>query len=137
MNLLSKAPYSAYTGVSMIKAIKFVSVPVRDQDAALEFYTAKLDFQILTDQPFDGKQRWIELRIPGSDTKLVLFTPNGHEDRIGTMSNITFLTDDIDRTYEQLHARGVVFDAPPTKRPWGQFAKFQDPDGNLFVLSTK
>ena len=59
----------------MIKAVKFVSIPVRDQEQALAFYTEKLGFQILTDQPFDAKQRWIELRIPGSETKVVLFTP--------------------------------------------------------------
>ena len=121
----------------MIKAVKFVSIPVRDQEQALAFYTEKLGFQILTDQPFDTKQRWIELRIPGSDTKVVLFTPPGHEDRIGTFSNVTFMTDDIDRTHQELTARGVVFTTPPTKQPWGQFAKFQDIDGNQFVLSTK
>ena len=121
----------------MIKAVKFVSIPVRDQEQALAFYTEKLGFQILTDQPFDGNQRWIELRIPGSDTKVVLFTPPGHEDRVGTFSNVTFMTDDIDRTHQELTARGVVFTAPPTKQPWGQFAKFQDVDGNQFVLSTK
>jgi predicted enzyme related to lactoylglutathione lyase len=121
----------------MIKAVKFVSIPVRDQEQALAFYTEKLGFQILTDQPFDTKQRWIELRIPGSETKVVLFTPPGHEDRVGTFSNVTFMTDDIDRTHQELTARGVVLTAPPTKQPWGQFAKFQDPDGNQFVLSTK
>jgi predicted enzyme related to lactoylglutathione lyase len=121
----------------MIRAIKFVSIPVRDQEQALAFYTEKLGFQILTDQPFDAKQRWIELRIPGSETKVVLFTPPGHENRIGTFSNVTFTTDDIDRTHQELTARGVVFTAPPTKQQWGQFAKFQDVDGNQFVLSTK
>ena len=59
----------------MIKAVKLVSIPVRDQDRAVRFYTEKLGFQIFTDQPFDGKQRWIELRIAGSETKVVLFTP--------------------------------------------------------------
>jgi predicted enzyme related to lactoylglutathione lyase len=121
----------------MIKAVKFVSIPVRDQDQAVAFYTEKLGFQILTDQHFNEKQRWIELRIPGSETKVALFTPPGHEDRIGTFSNVTFMTDDIDRTYRELKDRGVEFTAPPTKQPWGQFAKFQDVDGNQFVLSTK
>ena len=46
----------------MIKQIKFVSIPVADQNRALDFYTEKLGFTIITDQPFDGKQRWIELR---------------------------------------------------------------------------
>jgi catechol 2,3-dioxygenase-like lactoylglutathione lyase family enzyme len=134
----SIAPYTEYReGGCMIKAVKFVSIPVRDQEQALAFYTEKLGFRILTDQPFDAKQHWIELRIPGSETSVVLFTPPGHEDRIGTFSNITFLTDDVDRTHRELTARGVVFTAPPAKQPWGQFAKFQDADGNQFVLSTK
>jgi hypothetical protein len=41
----------------MIKAVKFVSIPVRDQDKALEFYTKKLGLKVITDSPFDGKQR--------------------------------------------------------------------------------
>ena len=49
----------------MIKAVKFVSIPVKDQNQALDFYTKKLGFTIMTDQPFDGKQRWIELGING------------------------------------------------------------------------
>src|SRR5436309_14273664 len=63
---------------TMIKGIKFASVPVSDQDRALAFYTEKLGFAVATDQPFTDKQRWIELRIPGAATGLVLFTP---EDR--------------------------------------------------------
>lgn len=121
----------------MIKAVKFVSIPVRDQDQALSFYTEKLGFQILTDQPMGEGQRWIELRIPGSETKVVLFTPPGHENRIGSFSNVTFVADDVDRTYQELKDRGVVFTDPPTKQPWGQFAQFKDVDGNEFVLSTK
>jgi catechol 2,3-dioxygenase-like lactoylglutathione lyase family enzyme len=58
----------------MIKAIKFASIPVRDQDRALNFYTAKLGFAVATDQSFGDGQRWIELRIPGADTRVVLFT---------------------------------------------------------------
>jgi catechol 2,3-dioxygenase-like lactoylglutathione lyase family enzyme len=58
----------------MIKGIKFASIPVTDQDRALEFYTKKLGFRVLTDQPFDDHQRWIELGIAGADTSLVLFT---------------------------------------------------------------
>jgi catechol 2,3-dioxygenase-like lactoylglutathione lyase family enzyme len=59
----------------MIKQIKFVSVPVADQDRALDFYTEKLGFTIITDQPFDDKQRWIELRIPKADTRLCFLPP--------------------------------------------------------------
>ena len=56
----------------MIRGIKFVSIPVKDQDAALSFYTEKLGFRIQTDQPFGPGQRWIELAIPGADSGLAL-----------------------------------------------------------------
>jgi catechol 2,3-dioxygenase-like lactoylglutathione lyase family enzyme len=45
----------------VIKSIKFVGVPVSDQQRALDFYTKTLGFRVITDQPFDDKQRWIEL----------------------------------------------------------------------------
>jgi len=121
----------------MIKAIKFAGVPVRDQDRALAFYTQKLGFAVATDQPFGGGQRWIELRIPGAETRLVLFTPPGHEDRIGTFTSLSFVADDVEKTYTELAARGVEFTAPPKKERWGTSAMFKDPDGNSFVLSSK
>jgi hypothetical protein len=38
---------------------------------------------VVTDSPFDGKQRWIELGMPRAETKLVLFTAEGQEKMIG------------------------------------------------------
>lgn len=119
----------------MITQLKFVGIPTRDQDRALAFYTEKLGFKVATDQPL-GAQRWIELRIGNSATRVVLFTPEGHESRIGTFFNGSFACDDVEGTYRQLSARGVEFEAPPTAQPWGTFAKFRDPDGNTFVLSS-
>jgi len=121
----------------MIKCVKFVSVPVRDQNKALAFYTQKLGFTILTDQPFDGKQRWIELQIPGAETRIVLFTPDGHENRIGGFMPMSFTVDNLEKTYRELVERGVEFTQPPTKEHWGHFALFKDVDGNLFCLATK
>lgn len=120
----------------MIKAVKFVSVPTRDQDRALAFYVEKLGFRVVTDQPF-GEQRWIELRVPGAETGVVLFTPQGHEERIGGFMNMAFVADDVARTYEELSARGVEFVQPPKTEHWGTSAIFKDPDGNTFVLSPK
>lgn len=120
----------------MIRAIKFVSVPVRDQDAALEFWTKRVGFKVATDQPFDGAQRWIELLIPGADTRLVLFTPPGQEDRIGGFQPISFMCDDVFATAKGMESRGVAFSQPPRTEHWGTSAIFKDQDGNEFVLST-
>jgi len=120
----------------MIKQVKFVGIPTRDQDRALAFWTDKMGLRVATDQPMGG-QRWIELSIPGAETGVVLFTPDGHEDRVGTFFNGSFACDDVDYSYRQLSAKRVEFEGPPEKQPWGTFAKFKDPDGNVFVLSSR
>src|SRR5213079_2929620 len=110
----------AYLQHIMIKQIKFVSIPVADQNRALDFYMEKLGFTIITDHPFDEKQRWIELRIPKAETRVVLFTPEGDEKRIGTFMPMSYACDDIDVTYKQLSERGVEFEGKPEKQPWGR-----------------
>jgi len=120
----------------MITHVKFVGIPTRDQARAVEFYTRKLGFEVSTDQPFNEKQRWIELRIANSHTRVVLFTPPGHEKRIGTFFNGSLACDDVEATYRQLSQRGVEFTSEPQKQPWGTCATFKDPDGNEFVLSS-
>ena len=121
----------------MITHVKFVSVPTSDQDRALEFWTAKVGFTLMTDQPFSDEQRWIELQVGSSDTRLVLFTPEGQKDRIGSFFNGALACDDVEATHRQLSGRGVDFDGPPQRQPWGTFATFRDPDGNRFVLSSR
>jgi catechol 2,3-dioxygenase-like lactoylglutathione lyase family enzyme len=120
----------------MIKGVKFVTIPVRDQDRALEFYTKKLGMRVITDSPYDDKQRWIELGIPRAETRVVLFTGSRDEQLIGGMMNITFVADDVEATARELKARGVEFVQDPQKADWGTAAVFKDQDGNVFALST-
>jgi predicted enzyme related to lactoylglutathione lyase len=121
----------------MITHVKFVSIPTRDQDRALAFWTEKVGMKVVTDQPMGPGQRWIELRIGQSETKFVLFTPDGHESRIGTFFNGTLACDNVKRTYDELKARGVEFTGEPKDEPWGTYAAFKDQDGNVFALSSR
>lgn len=123
-------------GEPMIRGIKFVNVPVKNQDDAVKFYTEKLGFRVLTDQPFDGKQRWIEIGIPGADSKLVLFTTDGDKNRIGSHQPVTFWSD-VEATSRLLKSKGVSFVMEPKTEAWGTAAIFKDQDGNQFVLSSK
>jgi catechol 2,3-dioxygenase-like lactoylglutathione lyase family enzyme len=120
----------------MIKCIKFASVPVTNQDRALEFYTRTLGLRVITDAPFSGDQRWIELGFPRAETRLVLFTAPGQEKLIGGFMNISFTADDVEATAREMKAKGVEFVQEPRKADWGTAAIFKDPDGNQFVLST-
>jgi predicted enzyme related to lactoylglutathione lyase len=120
-----------------VKKIKFVSIPVRDQDKALAFWTQKMGLQVTTDQAMGPGQRWIELKVPGGQTGMALFTPEGHESRIGAFTGISFESDDVETEYRELSSRGVEFAQPPKKETWGTSAVFKDNDGNLFVLSSR
>ena len=115
----------------MLKRIKFVTVPVKDQDRALRFYTEKLGLRIFTDQTM-GAMRWIELQVPGSETMIVLSEQTGHAP--GPMPALVFVADNVAGTYEALKAKGVDFAQPPKKERWGESAMFHDSEGNLILF---
>src|SRR5271154_3940728 len=102
-----------FGGSDMIRGVKIVSIPVRNQDLALKFYTEQIGFKVATDQHFGPGQRWIELLIPGSDTNLALFTPPGHEDRVGGFQPVTFWCDDVFATARIFQSRGVELSVEP------------------------
>jgi predicted enzyme related to lactoylglutathione lyase len=122
--------------MQMIKRIKFVGVPVRDQDRALAFWRDKMGFRVVTDQPMGPGMRWIEMGVPGAQTGIALFTPEGHESRIGSFTGLSFGCDDVERTHKELSERGVEFTRPPKKESWGTSAIFLDSEGNTFVLGS-
>ena len=93
--------------------------------------------KVTTDQPFNDKQRWIEVGIPGADTGLALFTPDEHQNRIGQFQSISFWCDDVFATAKALKEKGAVLVQEPKTEDWGTAAIFQDPDGNKFVLSSR
>ena len=120
----------------MITSLKFMSIPVHDQDRALKFYTEKLGFRIATNQEMGPGKRWIELRIGKAETRLVLFTMEGEEGRVGTRMNCSLACDDVEATWRQLSERGVEFEGPPQKQPWGSYAIMKDSEGNRFVVGS-
>ena len=119
----------------MLRRVNYVGIPTRDQDRALTFWTETMGCIITTDR-LVGEKRWIELTIPGAQTGLLLLTPEGHENRVGTFFNGSFGCDDVQYTYEKLIARGVEFLGSPEKRPFPH-VYFKDPDGNTFLLSSR
>ena len=122
----------------MITKVRSVGIYVSDQQRALEFYRDVLGCDVLADAQMGedgGAPRWIEVRLPRDEVNLLLFTPQGQEDRVGTFSNVIFHVDDLQATFGELSAKGVDFPIPPEQAPWGKWwAVFADPDGNQFGL---
>ena len=119
----------------MIRKLNYVGIPTLDQDLALAFWTDIMGFIIATDRPVEDR-RWIELTIPGAQTGLLLFTPTGHEDRVGTFFNGSFGCENVNHEYDRLRAKGVKFLGPPVSKPFPH-VYFQDLDGNTFFLSSR
>lgn len=122
----------------MISSIHSTTVLVSDQEKALDFYTNTLGFEKGIDTQMGPEMRYLTVVPPGATTMLVL----GHESwgsmGAGKQTGISFVTPDIDQTYETLSARGVTFKGPPEMMPWGQKATwFSDPDGNEFFISNE
>jgi catechol 2,3-dioxygenase-like lactoylglutathione lyase family enzyme len=110
------------------RAIKFATIPVRDQDVSLKFSSEALGLKVDTDQPFTEKQRWIELLVPGAQTGLALFTPQ--------FQSVAFCRDDVFATAKVLKSKAVTFVKEPKTESWGTSSVFRDPDGNMFALSS-
>ena len=110
-----------------------VSVPVSDQEQAKGFYVDTLGFDVLVDNSWREGMRWIEVAPEGSATSLMLVSWSGSLPP-SLYRVIVVATDDIRLIHEELVAKGVLFELPPTELSNGTQAMFRDPDGNAFVL---
>lgn len=121
----------------MLKFVKFTELPVVDQDRAVNFYTEKLGLQVAQDAPYKDGWRWIELAVPGAETRILLTSQQG--DAKSDTPRLVFISDDVDATYRKLSAHGVVFTKEPSTAPWNsgqRFAQLRDSEGNGIVIST-
>jgi serine phosphatase RsbU (regulator of sigma subunit)/catechol 2,3-dioxygenase-like lactoylglutathione lyase family enzyme len=113
------------------------NVYVRDHDRSLEFYIGKLGFSVLADSRFEFG-RWVAIAPPDGSAILALVAPpRGSENYrlIGKPTQVGFIAEDINATFELWRSRGVHFLQPPQPTLWGgTFARFADIDGNSFEL---
>lgn len=119
-----------------VNNIGVVMFTVADPDAALEFYTTKLGFEVRGDTRFgeNGEHRWLEIAPPGSTARLALNPPMFDSPGGGS---IGVETPDVLAEHARLSAvGGIDLDpAPDTSTP-GAPALFmlRDPDGNHIAV---
>jgi catechol 2,3-dioxygenase-like lactoylglutathione lyase family enzyme len=126
----------------MKQSLLHTALVVRDYDEAIDFYCETLNFKLVEDtyQPEQDK-RWVVVAPPGSSESTLLLaraaTPE-QEAFIGNQSGgrvFLFLqTDDFQRDYEAMRAKGVHFEREPKVEPYGTVAVFADLYGNLWDL---
>jgi catechol 2,3-dioxygenase-like lactoylglutathione lyase family enzyme len=127
----------------MLNSITISHVWVLDQDEALDFYVGKLGLQVTNDQNL-GFMRWLTVGVagqPGRDILLELPGPPSQDEATGqqirelvskgaTGFTVGFSTDDAQKTYETLLAKGVEFTQEPVERDYGTDMGLRDPFGN-------
>ena len=118
--------------------VKQLIVPVDDQEQAKKFWVEQMGFEIINDQTF-GDERWIEVSPPGQSLVMVLSLRTPAEIRPNAPDHlphsiIHFTCDDVEKTYQEVSARGVKFPVPPEKQHWGWWSMFEDQEGTRYAL---
>lgn len=116
-----------------------VNIFVRDQDRSLRFYVDQLGFALVVDENYESGGRWVAVAPPDGSTVLALVTPkrNSAEYKlIGRCRHAVLVTEDVMAKVDEWQTRGVRFHHPPQTTLWGGiFTRFDDLDGNSFVLA--
>lgn len=126
----------------MIKIV-VTSVPVEDQDKALDFYTNVLGFIKKREIPL-GEHKWVTVVSPEEKSGVeLLLEPMGFEPaktyqhalKEAGIPWTSFAVDDIDKEYERLRKQGVKFSMPPTEAGTVKIAVLDDTCGNFIQLA--
>jgi catechol 2,3-dioxygenase-like lactoylglutathione lyase family enzyme len=126
----------------MTQGVQVMSLYVRDQDEAVEFYVGKLGFRVHTDAR-NGNYRWLTVQHPEQPSfQLGLFAPEQPQLDSATVQSVreivakgamppmVLVVDDCRAAWERMRARGVEFTQEPIARYGNVDASFRDPSGN-------
>ena len=118
--------------MQMFKQLDYTMIVVSDMQRSVEFYRDKLGIPLKFQSP-----DWTEFAT--GTTTLALHgggvpstqPPAGDPSKLAGACSIGFNVDDVDKTYEELKAKGITFVMPPMQRE-GEGIKLAvaiDPDG--------
>lgn len=117
----------------MFKQVDYVMVCVSDMRRSVEFYRDKLGLSL----KFES-EHWTEfltgtttLALHGGAREQATSRSSGKETPTAGTCNIGFTVTDLEKTFAELKAKGVVFTMPPTSREEEgiKLAVSLDPDG--------
>jgi catechol 2,3-dioxygenase-like lactoylglutathione lyase family enzyme len=128
----------------MNQRIAHFALVVEDYDAAIAFYTKKLNFDLIEDTVLSDSKRWVLVAPKGSKETSILLAKAANDEQKSRIGNQTggrvflFLyTDDFWRDYKNMLAEGINFVREPKEEPYGTVAVFEDLYGNQWDLLEK
>ncbi|MCP2277653.1 Catechol 2,3-dioxygenase [Nocardia amikacinitolerans] len=133
--------------MTTISNISLVTVYVTDQDEAKRWYIDKLGFVETGDVTMgENGFRWVTIAHPDHlELEVTLMIPGPPLDENmaeavrralanGTHGALGLRTENCQKAFEELTAKGVEFIQPPAERPYGTEAIIRDNSGNWLVL---
>jgi catechol 2,3-dioxygenase-like lactoylglutathione lyase family enzyme len=118
-----------------------IAIVVRDYDEAIQFFTEKLHFNLISDQYLSETKRWVIVKPPsaqGAGLILAKAASPKQQEAIGNQTGgrvFLFLhTDDFWRDYQDYKNNGIEFVRDPSREEYGTVAVFKDLYGNLWDL---
>jgi catechol 2,3-dioxygenase-like lactoylglutathione lyase family enzyme len=126
----------------MKQSIVHVALVVKDYDEAIDFYTKKLNFELIEDTyQAEQDKRWVVVSPPGSNGVTLLLAKASKPEQEAFVGNQTggrvflFLnTDDFWRDYNAMKSKGIKFVRAPKEEDYGTVAVFEDLYGNRWDL---
>ncbi|CAM3983485.1 VOC family protein [Nocardia ninae] len=133
--------------MTTITNVSLVTVYVTDQTESKQWYIDKLGFVEVADITMgDNGFRWVTIAHPQHpELEIGLMIPGPPlDDNLaaairralanGTHGALGLRTENCQKTFEELTAKGVEFVQPPAERPYGTEAIVRDNSGNWLVL---
>jgi catechol 2,3-dioxygenase-like lactoylglutathione lyase family enzyme len=117
--------------------LEVVPIPVRDVDAAKDFYSRQVGFHLDHDVRPNTTMRVVQLTPPGSACSVVLGEglPLGEP---GSVRGVQLVVEDLDAIRSDLASRGVPISEVQQLGPEGtagsRYCFFEDPDGNMWAV---
>lgn len=126
--------------------VTLISIPIRDQEKALKFYTEKLGFIKKKDKPLEGGNRWLTLvSKEAQDGPEILLEPapnhfepsKVYQDALmeAGIPYTQFDVKNVDAEYKRLTELGVEFSVKPSTIGTTKYAVFNDTCGNNIEIT--
>ncbi len=116
--------------------VKFATLPVHDQDRAVDFYTRCLGMTVAQDADYGGGWRWIELAMDGAQTHITLVKAESMAQ--SDQPTLVLMENDVAALHERLVEARVAIKQAPEIAQWNPdeiSMQFHDSEGNLILVT--
>ena len=125
----------------MINTVGQIMLYVNNQAEAVDFWTEKVGFSVISEEDNGQGMKWIEIApTKGAETSIILHNKEliakmQPELNLGTPS-LMFFTDNLDKLYENLSNNNITV-GEIVNMPSGRVFNFADSEENYFAVMEK